>query len=36
MAFSTWIIHAAAAFAAFVSPGPAIFLAIANSVAFGR
>ena len=35
MPFSTWIIYAAVAFAAIVSPGPAIFLAISNSVAFG-
>jgi len=35
MPFSTWIIYAAVALAAIVCPGPAIFLAISNSVAFG-
>jgi threonine/homoserine/homoserine lactone efflux protein len=35
MAFSTWIIFVAVALAAILSPGPAVFLAISNSVAFG-
>lgn len=35
MAFSTWCIYAAVAFAAIISPGPAVFLAISNSVSFG-
>jgi len=35
MAFSTWCIYAAVAFAAIISPGPAVFLAISNSVTFG-
>jgi threonine/homoserine/homoserine lactone efflux protein len=35
MHFSTWILYAAVASAAIVCPGPAVFLAIANSVSFG-
>lgn len=35
MPFSTWIIYAAVACAAILSPGPAVFLAISNSVALG-
>jgi len=35
MHFSTWIIYAAVAIAAILTPGPAVFLAISNSVAFG-
>lgn len=35
MSFSTWIIFAAVAITAILSPGPAIFLAISNSIAFG-
>lgn len=35
MAFSTWILYAAVAIAAILTPGPAVFLAISNSVAFG-
>ena len=35
MHFSTWIIYAAVAMAAILCPGPAVFLAISNSVAFG-
>jgi threonine/homoserine/homoserine lactone efflux protein len=35
MFFSTWIIYAAVAMAAIICPGPAVFLAISNSVTFG-
>jgi threonine/homoserine/homoserine lactone efflux protein len=35
MFFSTWFIYAAVAIAAIVCPGPAVFLAISNSVTFG-
>jgi len=35
MAFSTWCIYTTVAIAAIISPGPAIFLAISNSVTFG-
>ena len=35
MAFSTWCIFATVAIAAILSPGPAVFLAISNSVTFG-
>jgi threonine/homoserine/homoserine lactone efflux protein len=35
MVFSTWIIYVAVAMAAIICPGPAVFLAISNSVAFG-
>jgi threonine/homoserine/homoserine lactone efflux protein len=35
MHFSTWILYAAVTIAAIVCPGPAVFLAISNSVTFG-
>jgi threonine/homoserine/homoserine lactone efflux protein len=35
MIFSTWLIYVAVALAAILCPGPAVFLAISNSVAFG-
>jgi threonine/homoserine/homoserine lactone efflux protein len=33
--FATWMLFAAVAFAVIISPGPAVFLAISNGVAFG-
>ena len=35
MTFSTWILFAAVAITAILSPGPAVFLAISNSITFG-